>query len=102
MSSAAGVERIEGWLKATAEPGERTMNVHVAFCPPFERVPQFTVIQSSGPAVRVRPVQLLPYGVRLELKLNEPSNDRSAIVVEFSAECALVQLKDEGGRMKDE
>ncbi len=85
--SAVGIERIEGWLKATAQPGERTLNLHVAFCPPFERVPQFTAIQSSGPPARVRPVQLLPYGVRLELKLNEPSGEKTAIVVEFSAEC---------------
>jgi hypothetical protein len=84
--SAAGVERIEGWLKAIVHPGERTMHLHVAFCPPFERVPQFTVIQSSGPAARVRPVQLLPYGVRLELKLSEPSNEKAVVVIEFSAE----------------
>lgn len=84
--SAAGIDRIEGWLKATAQPGERTFSLHVAFCPPFERVPQFTAIQSSGPPARVRPVQLLPYGIRLEVKLSEPRGDRSAIVVEFSAE----------------
>jgi hypothetical protein len=85
--SAAGIERIEGWLKAVAAPGERTLNLHAAFCPPFERIPQFTVIQSSGPTGRVRAVQLLPYGVRLELKLNEPSGDKAAIVIEFAAEC---------------
>jgi hypothetical protein len=84
--SAAGVERIEGWLKAIAKPGERTMHLHVAFCPPFERIPQFTVIQSSGPSARIRTVQLLPYGVRLELKLSEPSNEREVVVIEFSAE----------------
>lgn len=83
---AADVDRIEGWLKTVLQPHERNVALHVAFCPAFESVPEFTVIQAAGPDVRIKPVQLLAYGVRLELKLVQPSDEQSPIVVHFVAE----------------
>ncbi len=84
--SAAGVDRIEGWLKTELAAGERNATVHAAFCPPFEGLPEFTAIQAEGPEVRIKPVQLLAFGVRLELKLLQSSAERSTVVVHFVAE----------------
>lgn len=87
--SAAGIDRIHGWLKTTLAASERNATLHVAFCPPFVETPKFTVLQTSGPAARIKPVQLLPYGVRLELKRLEPGDKTAAILLEFSAESTL-------------
>ena len=67
-TQAAGVDRIQGWLKAELEPSERNVTLHVAFCPPFDEMPNLTVVQIAGPECRIKTGQLLPYGVRLELK----------------------------------
>ena len=81
---------IHGWLKTTLAATERNATLHVAFCPPFDETPKFTVLQTSGPASRIKPVQLLPYGVRLELKRLEPGDKTATIVLEFSAESPLL------------
>jgi hypothetical protein len=88
--SAAGIDRIHGWLKTTLMASERNATLHVAFCPPFDESPKFTVLQTSGPAARIKPVQLLPYGVRLELKRLEPGDKVATILLEFSAESAVL------------
>jgi hypothetical protein len=34
--SAAGIDRIHGWLRTTLAASERNATLHVAFCPPFD------------------------------------------------------------------
>jgi hypothetical protein len=93
--SAAGLDRMQGWLKTEFEPTERNATLHVAFCPPFDETPRLTVLQVSGPAARVKPVQLLPYGVRLEVKRLLAGHDPATVVLEFSAESAPANKLDE-------
>jgi hypothetical protein len=93
--SAAGLDRMQGWLRTEFEPTERNATLHVAFCPPFDETPKLTVLQVSGPATRVKPVQLLPYGVRLEVKRLLAGHDPATVVLEFSAESAPAAKRDE-------
>ena len=87
--SAAGADRLQGWLRTDFEPSERNATLHVAFCPPFDETPKLTVRQVSGPASRIKPMQLMPYGVRLELKRTAAGHEVATVVIEFSAEAPL-------------
>ncbi len=85
--AADGGEILSGWLRVPLAASQRTANVHVAFCPPFPRTPQVAVEQLDGPAARIKKVQVLPYGVRLDLKLVEISDTADPVVLHFSALC---------------
>jgi 8-oxo-dGTP diphosphatase len=87
--AADGTETISGVLRVPLEAGQRTANVHVAFCPPLGQAPRIEVQQRGGPEVRIKTGQLLPYGARLDLKLAEPLETSDAVVLEFSAQSPL-------------
>jgi hypothetical protein len=74
-----------GYLRGVFEPGERSQNLHVAFCPPFEGTPVLTVHQMSGPAVAIKRAQVETYGARLELKLAAKTGQTESVVVQFDA-----------------
>jgi len=80
-----GSEQLAGWLRIAFAAGQRTGNVHVAFCPPFVRTPELAVEQIDGPEARVKTAQLLPYGVRLDLKLNAAGEQPASVLLQFSA-----------------
>jgi hypothetical protein len=84
--SADGVETLSGWLRVGLGPGQRSANVHVAFCPPFGRTPTLEVTQSAGPPSRIKTVQLLPFGARIDLKLNQAGDEPTSVLLQFSAE----------------
>ncbi len=75
---------MSGWLRMPFAAGQRTGSVHVAFCPPLRATPELLVEQIGGPEARVKTAQLLPYGVRLDLKLavaaEEPDQRAAAIL----------------------
>ncbi len=83
--AADGVEQISGWLRMPFAAGQRSGNLHVAFCPPFATTPELTVEQLGGPEVRIKMPQILPYGVRLDLKLVAPAEEPTAVLIQFSA-----------------
>jgi hypothetical protein len=78
-----GSERLAGWLRVVLAPGQRSANIHVAFCPPFARSPRISVQQREGPAARVKEGQLLPYGARLDLKLAQAAETSTSLVLEI-------------------
>ncbi len=80
-----GTETISGWLRASFLPGQRTTRVHLAFCPPFASVPAVEVEQTDGPPARIKTVQLLPYGVRFDLKLSDDAEESLTVLLQFSA-----------------
>ena len=84
--SADGAETLSGWLRVGLPSGQRTANVHVAFCPPFARTPTLEVAQTEGPRSRIKTVQLLPYGARLDLKLPRAADEPASVLLRFSAE----------------
>jgi hypothetical protein len=77
--------RIEGWLRVPIEAGQRTLIAHVAFCPAFHRVPQVEVEPVDGPDCTIRATTIFPWGVRFEIKLDEPSDVASDATMEFVA-----------------
>jgi hypothetical protein len=82
---AAGGQRLCGWLRLRLAAGQRSGVVHVAFCPPFPRTPELSLEQLDGPAARVRTAQLLPHGVRLDLKLAVAASSGGSVLLRFAA-----------------
>jgi hypothetical protein len=86
--TAEGSEVLSGWLRVAMAPGQRSANVHLAFCPPFLRTPRVTVEQVGGPEARIKKVQELPYGARFDLKLAVLSEEAATVLLQFTAEAA--------------
>ncbi len=83
---ANGMDRLSGWLQMSLATSERNATTHIAFCPPFVETPKISLRQTAGPAGRIRAVQILPHGVRLELKLDFAPRQPQRVSVEFVAE----------------
>jgi hypothetical protein len=83
--AADGEEEWVGWVRMPVAVGQRTGHVHVAFCPPLACVPELAVQQIEGPEARIRIAQLLPYGVRFDLKLSAAAAEPGSVLVYFFA-----------------
>jgi hypothetical protein len=88
-TTAQGGDTLCGTLRLDLAAGQRTGNLHVAFCPPFAGTPQITAEQIDGPEARIKIAQLLPYGVRMDVKLIAPSDEPGGVLVQFSALLAV-------------
>lgn len=77
-------ETIEGWLRCDFEPAQRHATAHLAICPPLVRVPECFAEQMDGPSARIRVAQVLVYGVRFEIRLDQPADEACGVFVEFS------------------
>lgn len=84
--TADGSEVLSGWIRVPLAAGQRSTNVHIAFCPPFPRTPRASVEQLEGPEARIKTAQLLPYGARFDLKLASQSDSPVSLLLQFSAE----------------
>jgi hypothetical protein len=82
--AADGSGQLSGWLRVPFAAGQRTGSAHVAFCPPFAGTPEFAVEQLDGPESRIKTAQLLPYGARLDLKLESPADEPTNVLLQFS------------------
>lgn len=82
---ADGTQALTGSLRVDFAAGERTATAHLAFCPPFDRTPEFSAAAMAGPGAQVRAVQVLAYGVRLEIKLDSVSRAAESVLVGFEA-----------------
>jgi hypothetical protein len=83
-----GSETIAGWLRAAVPAAARHATAHVAICPPFEGLPECFAEQMDGPPAQVKVAQVLPHGVRFEIKLDERAAEASDVLVEFSIQYA--------------
>jgi hypothetical protein len=83
-----GAEEIVGWLRTRFEAGQRTGNVHVAFCPPLGATPELSVEQIEGPEARIKTAQVFPYGARLDLKLAATAEEATSVLLQFSVRTA--------------
>ena len=77
-------EVIEGWVRVELAAAQRHAAAHVAICPPLDRVPECYAEQRDGPSAQVKVAQVLAYGVRFDVKLEEPSAEPTSVVIEFS------------------
>jgi hypothetical protein len=82
-----GTEMLSGWVRVPLSAGQRNTSVHLSFCPPLDRTPQLAVHQREGPPAKVKAAQVLPYGVRLDLKLAEAAESAGYVLLEFTAHC---------------
>jgi hypothetical protein len=78
-----GSDVLYGQLRGHFAPGQRSLRLHVSFCPPFEAVPVVTVEKLEGPEISVKPAQVLAYGVRLDLRLKTLSVDAQDVILEI-------------------
>ena len=74
-----------GRLRGEFAAGQRSTSLHVAFCPPLETVPQVFAEQLEGPEVTIRTVQVLPYGIRFDVKRSSLGSSSETVVIEFYA-----------------
>jgi hypothetical protein len=80
-----GHDALRGTLVAEFAPGERQATLHVAFCPPFERLPQVEVNLADDSDATIKIAQVLHNGVQLEVRLAEPAEESINVAVELFA-----------------
>lgn len=82
-----GVECVRGRLFLAVPAGIRTAAGHVGFCPPFARTPTVDVSTDyDGIEAVVSAAEVLPWGVRIDCRLDEPADDPFEIPIDFTAE----------------
>ena len=79
-TTAEGGQELSGWLRMPLAAGQRSGTLHVAFCPPFDCAPDVEVEAVAGPDCRVKTADVLPYGVRLEIKLGAPAVEEESVL----------------------
>lgn len=81
---ASGAESISGYLRASFGPSQRTLHVHVPFCPPLNAIPGCAAEPIDGPPARVKVTQVLPQGARLEVRLDDIAATPQQVAIEFT------------------
>lgn len=67
-------------------PDARTAHAHVGFCPPFAETPVVTVTTDyDGVEATITAAEVLPWGVRIECRLEEPAEEPFEIPVDVLA-----------------
>ena len=82
---AAGSEVVSGLVRCAFAPDERHRDVHLSFCPPLKRIPQFSAEQVEGPPARIRTVLVETFGVGLEVRLAALSSEPTCVQIQFFA-----------------
>ena len=83
LNSEPAGELLVGLVRAGFAGGERSQNVHLAFCPPFEGTPALHAEQIEGPSVSIKAAQVESYGARLELKLAARADASESVIIRF-------------------
>lgn|GEM_PF-1191157 len=81
----SGGETLRAWVRVPLVAGQRNASVHLAFCPPFDGKPTLEIVQRSGPEARIKVVQLLPLGAKLDVKLPQVASLDGCVVLEVLA-----------------
>ena len=83
---AGGVDCLRGRLCLAVPLGARTAYGHVGFCPPFVQTPTVTVTtQYDGVEAIVAAAEVLPWGVRVECRLDAPAEEAFEIPIDILA-----------------
>ena len=85
---ASGYDTVQARLRGALAPGQRALSLHVAFCPPLESTPQVELRQLDGAAAQIKVGQVLPYGVRVDVRLQHFSEDTEVVLIELLARVA--------------
>ncbi len=93
---ADGRHTIHATLTALFAPGQRTATLYVAFCPPFERLPEVDVDFDDATIATVKLTQLLHHGAQLDVSLSRPA------ITTFSGPVELFALQSREGEASAE
>jgi hypothetical protein len=86
---ADGRERVDGMIRVAVPRGSRLGWAHVGFCPPFGTSPAVDVATGyDGVEATVTAAEVLPWGVRIEVRLDEPAEETLDIPVDVLARTA--------------
>ncbi|MCE9528138.1 MAG: hypothetical protein K8R36_19015 [Planctomycetales bacterium] len=77
-------ERVTVLLRTPFAVGQRVAVAHVAFCPPLDGIPDFSAEVTDGPDATVAFTNIQSFGLRLEVRLEEPADEACSIVVEVA------------------
>jgi hypothetical protein len=80
-----GTEVVEGWLRANFLAGTRTMQLYIAFCPPFARTPVVDAEPQEGPPAALKVGPIYPHGARIEVRLDRAVREPASVVLAVSA-----------------
>ncbi len=78
-------EVIYGSLRADFQPGERRAVLHVGFCPPVAHLPEIEAEPLPGFDAKVKVVQALAHGARLEVRLPTPASESTHVWIDMAA-----------------
>ncbi|MCA9221146.1 MAG: hypothetical protein KDA71_12520, partial [Planctomycetales bacterium] len=81
-------ERAWGHLRANVAAGQRTVSLHVAFCPSLESAPQVEAKVIAGPSSSVKVAEAQPYGLRLEIRIGATPSEPAEVIVWWQASVA--------------
>ena len=86
FTRADGTECVRGRLFLAVPTGVRTASGHVGFCPPFATIPtvEVTTTYDEVEAI-VTATEVLPWGVRVECRLDEPADEPFEIPIDIVA-----------------
>lgn len=82
---------LRGRLSLTVPAGARAAHGHVGFCPPFAETPEVDVTTDCDSIeAMVSAAEILPWGVRVECRLDEPAEEAFEIPVDLVARSPAV------------
>jgi hypothetical protein len=83
-----GSDTLRGTVNLFMAAGARTAHGHIGFCPPFSKIPavEVTTAYEAVEAV-VSAAEILPWGVRVECRLDAPADEAFEIPVDIQARC---------------
>ena len=76
-----GLDRFEGTFWVEFPTDALTTTVHVPFCPAFGKVPKVQTFPADATAASLRIVSLKTFGVRIDVKRNNPEDARLCIAI---------------------
>ncbi len=81
-----GAECVRGRVCVVVPEGSRSGSAHVGFCPPLAAMPTIEVTTDyDGVEAVVSAAEVLPWGVRVECRLDEPAEEMIEIPVDVVA-----------------
>lgn len=81
-----GFDCLRGTLSLEIPAGSRTASGHIGFCPSFRQMPRLEASTSyDGVEAVVTAAEIVPWGVRIECRLDEPADEPIEIPVDVVA-----------------
>jgi len=82
-----GTDCLRGMLTIAVPQGARSAHAHIAFCPSFKQLPHVEVTTDyDGVEAVVSAAEVVPWGARVECRLDEPAEEAIEISVDLFAQ----------------